>query len=133
MRKILVFFFVLTILLTPIAIAEAGFLDRIAPACNENLAGGNFTDNCTICHIVQLVQNVLSFLITISVMIATLMFVYAGFVYLTAGGSPDKIKSATKIFTNVFIGLIFVLGAFLIVDTIMKTFITMLNLVHGMR
>ena len=73
------------------------------------------------------------FLITISVMIATLMFVYAGFVYLTAGGSPDKIKSATKIFTNVFIGLIFVLGAFLIVDTIMKTFITMLNLVHGMR
>lgn len=127
MKKALIFFFVLAIILIPVAftpepVSAQGFLDRIVPACNENLVNGNFADRCNICHIVQLIQNALSFLITISVMIATLMFVYAGFLYLTAGGSPEKIKSATKIFTNVFIGLVFVLGAFLIVDTIMKTF-----------
>lgn len=112
-------------MLTPFAFVEAqGFLDRIVPACNEGAldVAGNFKESCGMCHIVQLIQNVLSFLVTVSVMIATLMFVYAGFLYLTAGGSPDKIKSATKIFTNVGIGFVFVLGAFLIVDTIMKVF-----------
>jgi hypothetical protein len=139
MKKILIFLFVLAIMLTPIVVtpepaSAQGFLDRIVPACNEGAltvpifnsegkqVGLGFEENCGMCHIVQLIQNILSFIITISVMVATLMFVYAGFLYLTAGGSADKIKSATKIFSNVFIGLIFVLGAFLIVDTIMKTF-----------
>ncbi len=122
MKKVLIFFFVLAIILTPVAVAEAGVFDQLAPKCNEQLVNGEFVDKCTMCHIVQLIQNILSFLVTISVIVATLMFIYAGFLYLTAGGSADKIKSANKIFTNVFIGFIFVLGAFLIVDTIMKTF-----------
>jgi hypothetical protein len=122
MKRVLIFFFVLAIIFTPFVFVEAGFLDRIAPSCNENLVGSNFTDSCTICHLVQLIQNILSFLITVSVVVATLMFVYAGFLYLTASGSPDKLKKAHGIFWNVLIGFIFVLGAFLIVDTIMKTF-----------
>jgi flagellar biosynthesis protein FlhB len=124
MKKIIISFFVLSILVTSVTPAPAnaqGFLDRIVPQCNEELVGGEFTDSCGMCHIVQLIQNILSFLVTISVVVATLMFIYAGFLYMTAGGSADKIKAATKIFTNVFIGFVFVLGAFLIVDTIMKT------------
>ena len=138
MKKILIFFFVLAIILTPMAVVEAGFLDRIVPECNtteitifDKDSSGNidytkgrlgFANPCGMCHIVQLIQNILSFLVTISVIVATLMFIYAGFLYMTAGGSADRIKAATKIFTNVFIGFVFVLGAFLIVDTIMKTF-----------
>jgi hypothetical protein len=122
MKKILIFFFVLAIILTPMAVAEAGVFDRLVPQCSETLVDGEFVEACSMCHIVQLIQNILSFLVTISVIVATLMFIYAGFLYMTAGGSADKIKAATKIFTNVFIGFVFVLGAFLIVDTIMKTF-----------
>lgn len=135
MKKFLIFFFVLAILLIPITAVNAGPFDfSIVPDCNEGVfapvrsadgeyLGMGYEKNCGICDIVQLVQNILNFLISFAVIVSVLMFVSAGFLYMTAVGNEEKIKSAHKIFTNVFIGLIFVLSAFLIVDTIMKALI----------
>jgi len=117
MKKVLIFFFVLALILTPIAVTQAGVFDTIVPCGREGAS-----DPCGWNDIVQLGQNILGFLIAFSVVIATLMFTYAGFLYLTAGGNPSRLEKAHKIFINVGVGFIFVLGAFLIVKLILDTF-----------
>ena len=78
---------------------------------------------CGFCDLVQLSQNIISFLVGFSVIVAVLLFVYAGFLYLFSGGSEENIKKAHKLFRSVFIGFILILGAWLIIDTIMKAFV----------
>lgn len=117
MKKTLIFFFVLAILLMPVAsVYAAPGVDRIVPKCTNDICG--YRD------ITNLVQNIIKFMIYLAVVVATLMFTYAGFIYLTAGGSPDKLKKAHGIFFNVFIGLVLVLAAWLIVELIMTTFLS---------
>jgi hypothetical protein len=42
------------------------------------------------------------------------LFIYAGILWLTASGSTDQIQKAKKIFVNVFLGVILLLGSFLL-------------------
>ena len=48
------------------------------------------------------------------------MFAYAGFELLTSGGETSKREKAKSIFLNVAIGLIVVVAAFLIVQTVLS-------------
>lgn len=78
---------------------------------------------CNACKLVQLVNNVIQFLIFIAVLLGTLMFILAGFKFVTAGGNAGQIKEAKKMFVDVTIGMIIVLTGFLIVDTVMKVLV----------
>lgn len=84
---------------------------------------GASAPGCNFCNLVQLSQNIINFLVGFSVIVAVLLFVYAGFLYLTAGASEENVKTAHKVFRSVFIGFIIVLAAWLIIDTIMKAFV----------
>jgi hypothetical protein len=53
--------------------------------------------------------------------IALLMFVYGGFLWLTSGGSPDKIKKAQGILVWATLGLLLIFGSYTIVDKILST------------
>jgi hypothetical protein len=76
--------------------------------------------DCEVCHLATLAQNLLNTGIFMFIFIAAMLFSYAGFLYLTneAIGQQQKAKS---IFKNVAIGLIILLSAWLVVDTLMKT------------
>ena len=76
--------------------------------------------DCTICDLVTLAQNLLNAGIYIAVFFSAIMFCYAGWQYATAAGGPVK-QSAKETITNVAFGLIIILSAWLIVDTIMRT------------
>ncbi len=76
------------------------------------------------CQLVQLAQNIINFLIYISIVFATLLFMWAGVLYITSGPNPDQISKAHKIFWNVLIGLIVVLGAWLIINTILLAIVS---------
>lgn len=78
---------------------------------------------CNACHLVALSQNVLEFLIAVSVILAAIVFAWAGLRMVTAGGNEAQISAAKGMFSNVVIGLILVLAAWLIIDTIMKLFV----------
>ncbi len=115
MRKALV---ALSLLLIP-ASASAGLLDGpIVPACTGVSSNPNA---CNFCDLIQLFNNGIEFAVAFSVVVATLMFVYAGFLYFSASAKPDNIKKAHGVFSKVFIGLMLVLVAWLIVDVLMKT------------
>lgn len=124
MKRVLIFLLVFTIFLTPIAVTYASVFDTIVP-CGIDKDKNNVLsvdEECGWRNIVQLGQNILNFLVVFSAVAATVMFIYAGFLYLTAMGDENKIKDAHKIFWNVGLGFIFVLGAFLIIKLIKDTF-----------
>ena len=79
------------------------------------------TDNCNFDDLITLVQRVIDFLIKdIASPIAALMFVYAGYLYLTAGDETEKVSTARQIFISVFWGYVIILGAWLIVRFILN-------------
>lgn len=79
--------------------------------------------DCQACHLVQLGDNILDFLVTISVGIGAIMFAVAGFRMVFSAGDVSQVTAARSMMTNVVIGFVILLAAWLIVDTIMKTFV----------
>lgn len=53
--------------------------------------------------------------------IAAIMFAYAGFLLVTSGGNTSAKETAKSIFYNTVLGLLFALGAWLIVGLILST------------
>src|SRR6185503_2530339 len=77
---------------------------------------------CQACNIVQLIQELITFLIGLAVPISMAMFAYAGFLYFTSGvGGSENISKAKNIFKNVLIGFVLALCSWLIINTILYT------------
>jgi hypothetical protein len=112
-------FLILTLLLLVPLFASADILNGpIVPQCS-GVRG--FADACNFCDLIQLFNNGVRFAVAFSVIVATLMFVYAGILYFSASARQDNIKKAHGIFSRVFVGLVLVLAAWLIIDVVMKT------------
>lgn len=69
------------------------------------------TGNCTLDHIVRTGAAFANFLFGISGAIFLLIFVYGGFLYLTAGGQADQVKKAQKMLVDATIGMVLMFGA----------------------
>ncbi len=106
-------------LLAPIGVALAPVLASAAGM------GGNIVTctgaNCTICDLADTAQNVVNSGIYILVFLLSVFFMYAGWLYVTAGGSMDAAKRARSIFTNVAIAVVLIVSSWLIIDVFMKT------------
>lgn len=59
--------------------------------------------------------------IPIGSVIVVLMFIYSGFLFVTARGNEDQIKTARHIFLNVVIGTVILLGSVVIAQVIKNT------------
>jgi hypothetical protein len=77
--------------------------------------------DCEFCDIVQIANRIIRFLVAATVLVATIMFVYAGILFLTAGANEGNVSKAKGIFWSVLLGLVFVLASWLIIDIIMRT------------
>lgn len=76
--------------------------------------------NCTVCDLAKLAQNIINTGVFIFIFFSALMFAYAGFLYLSNEALGEQQK-ARGIFSNVAMGLIILLAAWLVVDTLMKS------------
>jgi len=74
--------------------------------------------DCKVKDFMTLIFNVINFVIFLGVIFSSLVFAYAGFLYITAQGDTTKIKKATKIFTGVAVGLLLAFTSFLIIQLI---------------
>ena len=90
--------------------------------CNGAVEGNNLPA-CTVCHLAQAAQNVLNVGIFIAIFLSSLLFAWAGILYLTHAASITEAAKAKKLFSSVLIGLILILSSWLIIDTIMKTLV----------
>lgn len=116
----LVFLIALIITCAPIAASAAGLVP----------CGGTGEEPCQACHVTQLINNVVRWLIVILSIIAAILIVVAGFRLVTAGGNSDAVKKAKDTFLNIFIGFFIILCSWILIDTLMKAVLT--NQVYGM-
>jgi hypothetical protein len=80
------------------------------------------TNKCSFPDVVKILNNLLTFLITtIFLPLFILVFMYAGYQYLTAQGNPSKVANVKKLLMNVVIGLVIVLTAWLVVKVLFQT------------
>ncbi|HWO07004.1 MAG TPA: hypothetical protein VNM40_00285 [Candidatus Paceibacterota bacterium] len=104
-------YYALVITFPLLVFAQAGIPARIVPCDGID---------CEVCHLATLAQNLLNAGIFIFIFIAAMLFAYAGFLYLTNEAIGEQ-QRARSIFKNVAIGLVILLSAWLIIDTLMKT------------
>jgi len=69
--------------------------------------------------IVRIIQILLGFL----GIMAVIMILYGGFIWMTSGGDPEKIGKAKKILINTIIGLIIILSSYIITAFIINAFL----------
>jgi len=77
--------------------------------------------DCNFCSLAQLGQNIINLAIYLAVFLSAILFAWAGWNYLTNFGDTGKVAKAHSVFANVAVGLIIILAAWLIIDTLMKT------------
>jgi hypothetical protein len=71
--------------------------------------------------------SLIKLLMTFLGIIAVVIVLYGGFVWLTAAGNEDRVSTAKKIIVAGVIGLIIILAAFLIVNFVVENVSTALN------
>lgn len=76
--------------------------------------------DCNFCTFVALIQKVINWMLAISVLVAAIMFAWAGILYFTALGKPAQLERAKNIFVAVAIGFVLALAGYLVVQTIVN-------------
>lgn len=93
------------------SIVSGGLMGNKGSVSSDCLNNGD----CNFGDLSVVVTNTSEYLMLFTTTVATAMFIYAGFLYVTAQGDTNQIKQATKIFRNVLIGFVIILGATLLV------------------
>ena len=75
-------------------------------------------DDCTPCDLLILIQNVLDFALTMAFIMVIGFIVYGGFRWIFSLGKEENLKAGQQIITNAIIGLIIVLSAWIIINTV---------------
>jgi hypothetical protein len=89
----------------------------IIPCGNSNTSGLNSesTGQCKFGDLITFVSRFIRFSLEFMTAIATLIILYAGFLYLTSGALPEQRSEAKKIFWNIGKGFFFVAIAYMLV------------------
>lgn len=119
MKKFLPIFLVLVILIPVLVDAQSSPPEKpILPDCGT-IVGTKINRECGYNDLLQLVNNIINWIIMIAVPVAAGVLAWAGFKYMTTGISDQK-SEAKKMIQKVCIGLVFILAAWLIVSTILN-------------
>jgi hypothetical protein len=121
--KIATFLAAFIIISAPFFVSAA--VGGLVPDCNTgpiDAVTGNYKNPCNFNYAITLINNVIKFLLfTIATPLAAIAIAYAGFLLITSGGSSEKVTKAKTIATNLVIGYVIALAAWLIVHTIFTT------------
>jgi hypothetical protein len=93
--------------------------------CGSASANDPYTaSNCDICKFGQLIQNIINFLIIVSVPLSAGLFAWAGILMFTARDNAGQRDRAKKIFFSVFMGLVVALSGYFIVQTVLNALLS---------
>ena len=96
--------FLLSLFVIPVLVNA----QQIIPQCSPN---------CGYYDLLKLVNNIINWIILVSMPVAAGVFAWAGFKYMTTGISDQKAE-AKKMLLKVFFGFVFILSAWIIVGTL---------------
>lgn len=91
------------------------------------LAQANFTGQANPESLPVTVAKIIRTALGLLGIVAVVLVLYGGFVYMTAGGNEEKVEQGKKILMNAGIGLIIILSAYGIVSFVMKSLVGTVN------
>ena len=119
MKKILLEFLVLLMLISPLVVLAQGSIIT-ATDCQQlpPNAKGEFAEVCDFQAFIALVNKVMNYIIVLSLPATAIVMAYAGFQLITAGDNESKRTEVKGMLWKVVIGFLFILSAWLIVKAI---------------
>lgn len=84
--------------------------------CGYGLSDGGRM--CGYSDAIRLIKRIIEYIFVLVLPISAIVFAYAGYLLLTSGGNTEKLKSAKRAMTNVIIGIVVIMAAWLVVKTI---------------
>ncbi len=114
MKKILFIFIIGILLLTPVFSASAAF--KLVPDCAKDKDG-----EAGFCCALEMANNIKDFVLGISGSIALLLFVYAGFLWITSAGTPEKVKQGKRIMAQTVIAMLIIVVAWFAVNFVITS------------
>jgi len=108
--------------LTP-QVANAQGAAAVSAGLNETATAAYGTAGTAI-PLPTLIGRIIQALLGVTGVIFLVLTVYAGFLYMTAGGEPDKVKKAKQIIGQSIIGLIIIIGAYAITGFVVTALAT---------
>lgn len=109
-------FVVVCVLLPSVLLAQTALNNPIVPKDCTGQGGCQ-----SICDIATVAQNVLNVAIFVIIFLSAFLFAWGGWKYLTAMGSESEVHAAKELLWNVMIGLVLILAAWLLVNTLIET------------
>jgi hypothetical protein len=79
---------------------------------------------CTLDDMLQLVANVMVFILAISGSLVLVLFVYGGIVWITSNGRPEKVQNGKMTMVRAVVGLIIVFGSYALVSLLISVLLT---------
>lgn len=121
-KKLIIYNLAFIIIFLLFVMPTLSLADSLVPCNNTAGENGVIDKPCDFDALMNLVNIVIHFILfDMVVPIAAIMFVYAGILMVTAGGEAAGARTKAKsIFTNVVLGLIIAIAAFLIIRTILS-------------
>ena len=104
-------------LATPVEVFAQYSAGLVPEACSTDVT------KCDFCSFIEMTSNVINLLFQILVIVAVIMVVVTGFRLVTSGGNVSAMEKSKESLTNVIIGFVIVLSAWMIVDTVIKTLV----------
>lgn len=111
MKKFFKKIFITTIILSP----SLSYADLIT--CGEN-----GEDPCNWADFMDLIKNLIVEGVKYAILFSVIVFVIAGYTYLTSNGDEGKVKKAHNMFKHVIVGLLIAFLSFLIVAALIAAF-----------
>lgn len=108
MRKYLLLILPIALFATPVVVFGQGIVPCNGPDCDWGA-------------LIVLGQNILNLIVTIAVIASAVMFAYAGWLFFSDTGNASNVEKGKKVFGAVVVGLIIVLVAWLVINTILVT------------
>lgn len=100
---------------------EKGYLAAIIPdGCRGD--GLSIIENCQGPQLLELFANIIQFMIDIAFVIAVVMVLWGGILLMVSGGNEDRVKRGRKALTGAIVGLVIVLVAWIVINTIITFF-----------
>jgi hypothetical protein len=117
--KYIIFLSIFLMLIMPVVSLAAD--TPLVPCNNTPDANGSIAQPCNFTALMNMVNMIIHFVLYDMVIpIAAIMFAYAGFLYVTAGGNTTQHSKANSIFLSVAEGLIIAVACWLIIATILS-------------
>ena len=104
------------LLLMPFAVSAQGFVDGVRSGAQSTAEGAGVN---TPLSLEVVIGNVINVVLSFLGVFLLAYFLYAGFLWMTAGGDKDKVEKAKKIMMNAVIGLIIIVLSYAITDYVL--------------